>query len=224
MKDLQEKIGYTFNDPKLLSEALTHSSHLGGINNERLEFLGDAVLELTVSEYLYNTVHVSEGEMTKLRASIVCSESLSKAAEQIMLGDYLRMGKGEIVTGGRHRKSILENAFEALVGAVFRDSDFETAKAVILRLLGENILLALRGELYKDYKTTLQEILQKDGNRQIAYELTKTEGPEHAKRFYITLKIDGKPVAEGIGKNKKEAEQEAAKKYFLALKNTLSVK
>lgn len=216
MTTLEKAIGYQFENRSLLNEALTHSSHYGSkVNNERLEFLGDAVLELTVSEYLFNLNTLSEGEMTKMRASIVCSESLSRIAEKIGLGEALKMGKGEISTGGRHRKSILENAFEALTGAVFKDSNFDTAKVIVMDLLRENIELALKGALYRDYKTALQEKIQKDGEHHIEYRLEKAEGPEHAKCFYIQLVIDGQKHTTGTGKTKKEAEQQAARQYLL---------
>lgn len=224
MKTLEERIGYVFKDKKLLQEALTHSSHFcSEKNNERLEFLGDAVLELSISEYLFNIETLTEGEMTKMRASIVCSESLSRAAESIDLGQALRMGKGEIITGGRHRKSILENALEALIGAVFKDSDFETAKQLALDLLKDNIRLAFRGELYHDYKTALQEKLQKNGEQRIAYHLQKAEGPEHEKNFHVVLLIDGQEKAKGKGRTKKEAEQHAAKQFLLSSESGIMI-
>lgn len=209
---LQKKIGYTFKNQALLHEALTHSSHgTGEANNERLEYLGDAVLELSISEYLYKNYHYSEGQMTKLRASIVCSESLSKAAKSIDLGECLLMGKGEIISGGRTRRSNLENAFEALLGAIFMDSDYETAKHYVLALLKENIALAREGKLTSDYKTALQELIQKQSAHAIEYVLDRDEGPEHSKTFYVTLKINGEVASHGQGKTKKEAEQQAAK-------------
>ncbi len=220
MEKIEEKINYHFKNRELLKLALTHSSHMGEkVNNERLEFLGDAVLELITSEYLYNYKKMSEGEMTKLRASIVCAESLSKAAHEMELGAYLLLGKGEIVTGGRQRKSNLANAYEAVLGAVFLDSDYQTAKTIVLTTLKENIQLALAGDLNNDYKTALQEQIQKQGESAIEYVLDKAEGPEHAKTFYIRLVINGKYVSDGRGKSKKEAEQNAAKQYLSAHHN-----
>ncbi len=218
MKDtnqLEAQLGYQFKNRVILEEALTHSSVGETFNNERLEFLGDAVLELTVSEYLFHLGHLSEGEMTRFRASVVCSESLSRAANAISLGDYLIMGKGEDVTGGRKRRSNLENAFEAIIGAVFLDSDFEQAKAMTLRLLADNMELALAGKLVNDYKTKLQEQIQQHGNSVIEYVLESASGPEHNKTFCVSLRINHHRETEGSGKTKKEAEQNAAKAYLM---------
>ena len=219
MKDthkLESRLGYHFKKSVILEEALTHSSVGEAFNNERLEYLGDAVLELTITEYLFHLGHLSEGEMTKLRASIVCSESLSRAAGAISLGDYLIMGKGEAVTGGRKRRSNLENAFEAVLGAVFLDSDFQSAKEVTLNLLSENIELALAGKLVNDYKTKLQEQIQQYGDRGIEYVLESATGPEHDKTFRVSLWINHRRETEGVGKTKKEAEQNAAKAYLIS--------
>lgn len=215
MKQIEEKIRYCFKDKGLLKLALTHSSHgAGHMNNERLEYLGDAVLELIISEYLFTHEAHSEGEMTKLRANIVCAESLSQAAMDLNLGDHILLGKGEIVTGGRRRKSNLANAFEAVMGAVFLDSNYETTRDVVLNVLHKNIGLALSGRLIKDYKTELQEQIQKHSENAIEYVLEKAEGPEHNKTFYIDLIFNGEIVSRGIGKSKKEAEQNAAKNYL----------
>ena len=218
MKDtniLESRLGYHFKNSAFLEEALTHSSVGETFNNERLEYLGDAVLELTVSEYLFHLGHLNEGEMTKFRASIVCSESLSRAANAIHLGDYLIMGKGEDVTGGRKRRSNLENAFEAIVGAVFLDSDFQNAKKVTLNLLADNIELALAGKLVNDYKTKLQEQIQQHSDSVIEYVLESASGPEHDKTFRVSLWINRRRESEGSGKTKKEAEQNAAKAYLI---------
>ncbi len=218
MKDtrkLEFRLGYHFENRFILKEALTHSSVGESFNNERLEYLGDAVLELSISEYLYHLGHLSEGEMTRLRASIVCSESLSRAANAIHLGDYLVMGKGEDVTGGRKRRSNLENAFEALIGAVFLDSDFQTAKNVTLKVLSENIELAVAGKLVNDYKTKLQEQIQQHGESVIEYVLESATGPEHDKTFLVSLYINHQRKTKGSGKTKKEAEQNAAKAYLI---------
>lgn len=220
MERIEEKISYKFKEKALLKLALTHSSHIGEkVNNERLEFLGDAVLELVISEYLYGLNRYSEGEMTKLRASIVCAESLSQAAAELDLGQYLFLGKGEIVTGGRKRKSNLANAFEAILGAIFLDSDYDTVKGIIMTLLAVNIEAALKGELNNDYKTALQEQIQKQSESVIEYVLEHAEGPEHAKIFTTTLWINGEKKTSGSGKSKKEAEQDAAKNYLLILKH-----
>jgi len=213
---IEEKIDYRFKKKDLLKVALTHSSHSGNsTNNERLEFLGDAVLELIISEYLFLSHKLSEGKMTKIRSNIVCAESLSKAAYELQLGDHIFLGKGEIVTGGRQRKSNLANAFEALIGAVFLDSNFETTRKVVLKVLESNIQLALSGALVKDYKTELQEYIQKNNDNVIEYVLDRSEGPEHNKTFYIKLIFNGACVSHGIGKSKKEGEQDAAKNYLM---------
>ena len=213
---IEEKIDYRFKKKDLLKVALTHSSHSGNsTNNERLEFLGDAVLELIISEYLFLAHKLSEGKMTKIRSNIVCAESLSKAAYELQLGDHIFLGKGEIVTGGRQRKSNLANAFEALIGAVFLDSNFEMTRKVVLKVLESNIQLALSGALVKDYKTELQEYIQKNNDNVIEYVLDRSEGPEHNKTFYIKLIFNGECVSDGIGKSKKEGEQDAAKNYLM---------
>lgn len=215
MKKIEQRINYRFKNKNLLQEALTHSSFTGNdIDNERLEFLGDAVLELVISEYLYSNYPFKEGVMTRLRANIVCSESLTMAAKNLGLGEYLIMGKGELVTGGRRRKSNLSNAFEAVVGAVFLDSDYENTKGVVLHALKKNISLSLDGKLVKDYKTELQEYIQQYEKNMLEYSLVKSEGPEHDKTFYIQLQHNKKIVSEGSGKSKKEAEQNAAKAYL----------
>lgn len=217
---IEERINYRFKNGELLKNALTHSSHSGNTrNNERLEFLGDAVLELIISEYLYLSRKLSEGKMTKIRSNIVCAESLSKAATQLGLGEYMRLGKGEIVTGGRHRKSNLANAFEALIGAVFLDSNFDKTRIVVLEILKKNIELALKGSLVKDYKTELQEFIQKNNDNIIEYHLSKSEGPEHNKTFYIDLILNHHCVSNGVGKSKKEGEQDAARNYFNEIQN-----
>lgn len=209
---VEENIGYTFKDKDLIITALTHSSYVqGGINNERLEFLGDAVLELVISEFLYKNLNVPEGRMTRLRANIVCSESLAKAAVEVHFGDYLRMGKGELSTGGKKRRSNLANVFEAMMGAIFLDSNYETVKEVILRLLKHNIQLAFEGKLVKDYKTELQERIQRSPGRTIRYVDLDAKGPEHDQVFTAQVVIDDKPRTIGKGKTKKEAQQEAAK-------------
>ena len=215
MHAIEEKIGYVFQDKELLTVALTHSSHsLNHVNNERLEFLGDAVLELIISEYLFTHEKRSEGEMTRMRANIVCAESLSRAAMDLDLGEFILLGKGEIVTGGRKRRSNLANAFEAVMGAVFLDSCYETTRQVVLNALNKNIGLALAGRLIKDYKTELQEQIQKQGENAIEYVLEKADGPEHSKTFYVDLVVNGQMMSQGSGKSKKEAEQNAAKNYL----------
>ena len=218
---LEGKIGYTFRDRSLLVLALTHTSfaneahsgHLG--SNERLEFLGDAVLELVSSDFFYREKpKLSEGELTKLRASFVCEPALAYCAEQIPLPPYLLLGRGEEMTGGRLRPSIVSDAMEAVIGAIYLDGGLTPARAYIDRF----ILNDIEGKRYfYDAKTILQEEIQKDKDAVLSYELRGEEGPEHLKRFTVAALRDGVPLAEGEGSSKKEAEQRAAYAAFLAL-------
>lgn len=221
---LQKDLNYLFKDEELLITALTHSSYANenklGVEgyNERLEFLGDSVLSLIVSQYLYKKYpHYPEGELTKIRAKVVCESSLAKAAENINLGKYLLLGKGEESTGGRYRESILADASEAITGAIYIDSDFETVNQLMLERFELNIVKAVdRGKLFNDYKTELQEILQKTNKSRLEYIVYKEVGPDHNKVFYMNVVINEIIIGTGAGKNKKEAEQAAAKD---ALKN-----
>lgn len=216
---LQKDLNYFFKDEELLITALTHSSYANenklGVDgyNERLEFLGDAVLSLIVSQYLYKKYpHYPEGELTKIRAKVVCELSLAKAAEKINLGKYLLLGKGEEATGGRYRESILADASEAITGAIYMDSDFDTVNRLMLDRFELDIVQAVdRGNLFIDYKTELQEILQKTNKSRLEYLVFKEEGPDHNKTFYMNVVINGIIIGTGAGKNKKEAEQAAAK-------------
>lgn len=221
---LQKDLNYFFKDEELLITALTHSSYANenklGVEgyNERLEFLGDSVLSLIVSQYLYKKYpHYPEGELTKIRAKVVCESSLAKAAENINLGKYLLLGKGEESTGGRYRESILSDASEAITGAIYIDSDFETVNRLMLERFELDIVKAVdRGKLFNDYKTELQEILQKTNKSRLEYIVYKEVGPDHNKVFYMNVVINEIIIGTGAGKNKKEAEQAAAKD---ALKN-----
>ena len=218
---LEGKIGYTFRDRSLLVLALTHTSfaneahsgHLG--SNERLEFLGDAVLELVSSDFFYREKpKLSEGELTKLRASFVCEPALAYCAEQIPLPPYLLLGRGEEMTGGRLRPSIVSDAMEAVIGAIYLDGGLTPARAYIDRF----ILNDIEGKRYfYDAKTILQEEIQKDKDAVLSYELRGEEGPEPLKRFTVAALRDGVPLAEGEGSSKKEAEQRAAYAALLAL-------
>ncbi|MDY3954539.1 MAG: ribonuclease III [Anaerovoracaceae bacterium] len=215
---LSEQIGYTFQNPELLRNALTHSSytnekgHSGFKDNERLEFLGDAVFDAVISEYLYEKLEdVEEGKLTKLRALIVCERSLADRAERFRIGDYLYLGKGEEHTGGRKRVSIIADATEALIGAVFLDGGWDSAKDMVLRNFMPVIEDALAGKLSRDYKTELQEMYQQRGSMEIRYATVREDGPDHCKIFTIGLWMNGEKVSEGSGRTKKEAEQNAAK-------------
>lgn len=219
LKILEEKLNHDFKNKLFLKNSLTHSSYanenkLGIINsNERLEFLGDAILNLIVSQYLYKKYpHYPEGELTKIRAKVVCESSLAYIARKIGVGDYLLLGKGEEATGGRERESILADTVEAMIGAVYMDSDFQTANKHLLEQFEDDIVKAVdKGELFFDYKTELQEKYQKHSNSKIEYSIYKEEGPEHNKVFFMNVILNGKILGSGKGKNKKEAEQMAAK-------------
>ena len=213
-KQLEKKIGYTFENHKLLERAMMHSSYTNEKHlekyrcNERLEFLGDAVLELISSEYLFGELpRVSEGELTKTRASMVCEPSLAMCARDIDLGSYLLLGKGEEATGGRMRDSITSDAMEALIGAIYLDGGFTSAKEFIHRF----ILTDLEDKkLFYDSKTILQEIVQANKAGNITYELVGEEGPDHNKTFEVRVRIGGQPYGSGKGRSKKAAEQKAA--------------
>ena len=222
LKELEKKIGYTFREPALLKQALMHSSYTNEKHlpkyqcNERLEFLGDAVLELVSSEYLYlNSPHTPEGELTKTRASMVCEPSLALCARDIGLGDYLLLGKGEEATGGRHRDSVTSDAMEALIGAVYLDGGFTSAKEFIHRF----VLTDLEDKkLFYDSKTILQEMVQGMKAGTISYRLTGEEGPDHDKSFYVEVLIGDRAYGEGKGRTKKAAEQQAAYRAILKLR------
>ena len=216
IEKFEQIIGYDFKDKKLLEQALSHSSYanerktLGG-SNERLEFLGDSVLSIVVSDYLYkHFTRVAEGELTKLRASLVCEKSLHVFAKQIHLGDFLRLGKGEENTGGRERPSILADAFEAVIAAIYLDGGMEPAAKHILRFMPEDIEHG-RKPVFSDFKTVLQEIVQKNPEEKVEYVLIGEEGPDHNKRFVVEVRLNSQVIGKGKGRSKKEAEQLAAK-------------
>lgn len=225
LEPLEKNLNYKFENIKLLKTALTHSSYANENkmkitdNNERLEFLGDAILSLIVSQYLYKKYpYYPEGELTKIRAKVVCESSLAFAARKINLGEYLLLGKGEEATGGRDRDSILGDAIEALVGAIYMDSDFQVVNNLLLENFEADIVYAVaKGALFIDYKTELQENLQKITRARIEYRVVKEEGPDHNKIFYMDVMVDDKIVGTGTGRNKKEAEQMAAKEALLIM-------
>lgn len=225
LEPLQENLNYRFKNVNLLRTALTHSSYANENkmkitdNNERLEFLGDTIINLIVSQYLYKKYpNYPEGELTKIRAKVVCESSLAFAARKIDLGKYMLLGKGEDATGGRERDSILADASEALVGAIYIDSDFETTNKLLLENFEADLVYAVaKGALFIDYKTDLQENLQKITRAKIEYKVVKEEGPDHNKIFHIAVLVDNKTVGTGTGRNKKEAEQMAAKDALLIL-------
>lgn len=216
MREFEKKIGYTFENPLLLETAFTHSSYVNEgkherENNERLEFLGDSVLSVLVAEHLYRSFpKKTEGELTKLRASLVCDHSLAEFAKRISLGDQLVMGKGEANSGGRTRLSNLEDAFEALVGAIYLDGGLEQARRFVLSFLPKKIDLA-QSERLQDYKTQLQEIIQQNPEEKLRYVMVGESGPDHDKRFSVEVCLNSNVIGRGSGKSKKQAEQSAAK-------------
>jgi len=216
MTELEQKLGYTFRDKALLQTALTHSSFSNEVRgvkplcNERLEFLGDSVLGFTVAGYLYaHYPDMPEGKMTKLRAELVCEQSLVFVADKLSLGAYLHLGRGEEQGGGRTRPSILADAVEAVFAAVLLDGGIEQVQAVILRLLDESLKRDL-GARVKDHKTALQELVQKKSGQVLRYELVSATGPDHLKVFAVSVLLNDEVIGQGSGRSKKEAEQVAA--------------
>lgn len=225
-ENLEKKIEYYFNNKKILINALSHSSYVNEnrdyrlTSNERLEFLGDSVLNLSISEHIYfNHTNLTEGEMTKIRAQIVCEASLLVCSNKIQLGECLLLGRGEELTGGRTRVSILSDAFEALIGAIYMDSGIESAKKFIMNQMKDIINKSLSGSITMDYKTELQELVQRGGESKIVYEIVEQKGPDHDKIFVSRVKILEAIVGIGEGKSKKEAEQMAAKAALVKLRN-----
>jgi len=212
----QNTIGYTFKNISLLERALTHSSYAnenrasGVQDNERFEFLGDSVLGMNTALYLFNKYpDEPEGELTKMRSSLVCTGSLAERAKAINLGEMLRLGHGEESGGGRNRASILADAFEALIGAIYLDSGEESARKFIKKFVFE----AEKGGEWSvtDYKTTLQEIVQKNRGEKLSYKMLESNGPDHERSFTVQVLINSNPIGEGYGHSKKEAEQMAAR-------------
>lgn len=225
LTELETVIGYEFKQEGLLRQALTHSSfanekHMKKLSdNERLEFLGDAVLEVVSSEFLYrNYPKLPEGDLTKLRASIVCEPTLALCTKEIDLGRYLYLGKGENQTGGRDRKSILSDAMEAVIGAIYLDGGFEPARDFIHRFILTDIE---HKKLFYDSKTILQEVVQGNYEEPLHYVLLAEEGPDHDKNFRVEARIGERTIGEGSGHTKKAAEQEAAYKALLMLRPNL---
>ena len=218
----QKIIQYQFNNTGLLKNALTHSSYANEKktgnykDNERLEFLGDAVLELTSSEFIYTgNPDMNEGKMTRLRASIVCEPTLAMCARQIHLQEYIMLGKGEDLTGGRTRDSIISDALEALIGAIYLDGGFANAKEFIYKFILKDIE---HKKLFYDSKTILQELIQ-GRHEQLSYELIEESGPDHDKQFTVAVLVDGERVSVGEGHTKKAAEQQAAYQALLLYRN-----
>ena len=214
---LEERLEYRFHDLALLDKALTHTSYVKGdgrasAHNERLEFLGDAVLELCTSEYLYlRFPDYDEGAMTRLRAQAVCEGALYEVAREYGLGAMLLLGRGEDHSGGREKPSILSDAVEAVIGALYIDGGMEVAKGFIMRFVHNSVADAMAGRLIKDHKTMLQEYVQKRHMGQIVYELTGSSGPDHNKTFTMRVLVAGETAGIGEGRTKQEAGQQAAR-------------
>ena len=213
---LEERIGYQFKNKKYLRRALTHSSYSNESrekpeSNERMEFLGDAVLSLVVSNYIFHRFHLDEGDLTKIRASIVCEKSLFRFAQEIGLGEELYLGRGEEQMGGRTRPSIVSDAFEALIAAIFLDGGLEPAGKFVLRFVREELDTGEQRGTFVDYKTMLQEIIQKNPEEKVTYVLVGEHGPDHDKHFAVEVRLNSNVIGRGESRSKKGAEQLAAK-------------
>ena len=226
MQELEKKLNYTFRNPALLGEALSHSSyanehranHLN--SNERLEFLGDSVLGFVTAEFLFaQHPNLPEGDLTRIRAALVCEQSLYEVARKLGLGQYLKLGRGEEAGGGRERTSILADATEALFAAVYLDGGITEASALIHRVLLDVEREEVVKERRRDYKTALQELVQRQVGQELTYRMVGEQGPDHAKVFQAEVQLNGMPVGDGFGRSKKEAEQAAAKAALEALQD-----
>jgi ribonuclease-3 len=222
LNKVEQKIGYTFRNKILLQTAITHKSYSHEYNvenNERLEFLGDTILNMTVTEYIFLTPkNISEGNMTKIRSEIICEDCLYQAAINIGYGEDLLLGCGEEKSGGRNKPSILSDAFEAITAAIYLDGGIENAKKFVLYNLINYIDTAISKIGRKDSKTALQEILQEDGEIKIESVVVKEKGPEHDKTYEVVVKANDKVLGQGVGKSKREAEQEAAREAIEKMK------
>lgn len=216
MQNFEEVIGYTYKNKDLLTEALTHSSFSNEgkktiKDNERLEFLGDSILSLVVAENLFlHYKHMPEGELTKLRASLVCEKSLFEFAQKIELGKYLNVGRGEEHTGGRERPSIVSDAFEAIIASIYLDGGYNEARKFVLNFIPKHLDVD-KAAAFSDYKTALQEIIQKNKEEKVEYVLISEVGPDHDKAFSVEVHLNSNIIGSGKGKSKKQAEQLAAK-------------
>ncbi len=227
LKVFEDTVDYKFHDRKILRHALTHSSYANEKrmnkldNNERLEFLGDAVLELVTSEYLYNkNPKMPEGDLTKLRARLVCEQTLAACARDINVGDFILLGKGEATTGGSERFSILSDAMEAVIGAIYLDGGFTNAKEFICKYILSDVE---NKKLFFDSKTILQEIVQSEFKEQLSYELIKEEGPDHSKQFTVVALVKDTQLGIGVGRTKKAAEQEAAYQSIIKMNKNKTI-
>ncbi|MBQ8567937.1 MAG: ribonuclease III [Oscillospiraceae bacterium] len=217
----EEKIGYTFKNKELLHEALAHSSYANETrksrSNERLEFLGDSVLSIVVSEHLFTHFkHLPEGELTKIRASLVCEKALFEFSHKIQLGEFILLGKGEENSGGRQRPSIVSDAFEAVIAAIYLDGGMEEARKYILGFIPKNLERS-GAKALKDYKTLLQEIIQRNPEEKVEYVLADQSGPDHDRRFVVEVYLNSNVIGKGEGHSKKQAEQMAAHEALILM-------
>lgn len=216
MNSLESRLGYKFKNTELLENALIHSSYANEVrgnthSNERLEFLGDSVLSIIVSEHIYKRFpNMPEGELTRMRASLVCEKSLCEFSRELGIGQYLKLGKGEDKNGGRERDSILADAFEAVLAAIYLDGGMNAAKTHIMNTVLRD-LKHCDDDTFKDYKTTLQEIIQRNPEESVSYILIDESGPDHNKSFTVEVHLNSNVIGTGIGKSKKQAEQMAAR-------------
>lgn len=224
LNEFEEIIGYSFKNIEILEKSLTHSSYsnedksYSKVNNERLEFLGDAVLSITVSRFIFDKFpEYPEGDLTKLRSQVVCEDTLSLVAANLQIGRFLLLGKGEEASGGRERKSILADAVEAIIAAIYIDGGYRKAEEFVLTNLTKYIQLAVKGKIVTDFKSYLQEYYQsKSQSCKIRYVVTKEEGPDHEKLFHVNVLVNKTVVGKGNGKSKKLAEQDAAKNALMS--------
>jgi ribonuclease-3 len=220
MEALQERIGYRFHDKALLERALIHSSYANESRqkiecNERMEFLGDAVLSIIVADHIFHKFHLAEGDLTRIRASLVCEKSLFEFAQKIQLGQELLLGHGEEQTGGRERPSVVSDAFEALIAGIYLDGGLEAAQRFVLPFVEED--LTHEAAPFVDYKTRLQEIVQQNPEERLSYVVESESGPDHDKHFVVAVRFNSDRVARGEGRSKKAAEQCAAKEALKLL-------
>lgn len=226
IKETENCIGYSFQDKELLIRALTHSSYANEkktLNNERLEFLGDSVLSVVVSEYIYRQyADINEGKLTQVRANLVCEKSLAEFARRIKLGKLIYLGHGEEISGGRNRASVVSDAFEAVLAAIYLDGGMNAAKKWLLDLIEEDIKSAILKKSTKDFKTRLQEQVQKKGSfHTVTYNTVGESGEDHNKKFRVAVLVDDKIIEYGEGNSKKEAEQNAAEAVLKKTHETL---
>jgi len=222
IEKLEEKLDYKFKDKKLIIEALTHKSYKQPYDNERLEFLGDAVLDLIVGEYLYNKFNKSnEGNLSKIRASLVNEVGFEKLARYLNLGDYMFLSNAEENNGGREKSSLLSNAFEAVIGAIYLESGLKVVEVIAIDLIETNYKDISLDSLFRDFKTTLQELTQARFGMTPEYKVMASRGPDHLKEFEVAVIIEDKEYARAVGKSKKIAQQESAKIAVKMLKEGL---